>query len=126
MYLLVMVLDDVTHLSEVLEAWIGAGVKGVTILESTGINRMLMRTSARPMFMGFSQLFGSGRVGHNTLFAVIDSLDIARAAVKATEGVIGDLSKPHTGIIFALPVAQTWGMPEPYAGEVDRQAGSEE
>ena len=125
MYLLVMVLDDVTHLSEVLEAWIGAGVKGVTILESTGINRMLMRTSARPMFMGFSQLFGSGRVGHNTLFAVIDSLDIAQAAAEATEGVIGDLTKPHTGIIFALPVAQTWGMPEPYAGEYDQHAGTE-
>lgn len=126
MHLLVMVLDDVTHLSEVLEAWIGAGVKGVTILESTGVNRMLMRTSARSMFMGFSQLFGSGRVGHNTLFAVIDSLDIAEAAVQATEGIIGDLTRPHTGIIFALPIAQTWGMPEPYSAEYDQQAGSDE
>lgn len=117
MYLLIMVLDDVAHLSEVLEAWVGAGVKGVTVLESTGINRVLMRTEAQPMFMGFAQLFGSGRVGHNTLLAVIDSLEIAEAAVEATEAVVGDLTKPHTGIVFALPVAQTWGMPEPYAGQ---------
>ena len=116
MYLLVMVLDDVAHLSDVLEAWVEAGVKGVTILESTGVNRMLMRTSAQPMFLGFSQLFGSGRMGHNTLFAVIESLEIAEAAVQVTEAIIGDLSQPHTGIVFALPITRTWGMPEPYAG----------
>jgi len=118
MYLLIMVLDDVSRLDQVLKAWIDAGVKGVTILESTGVNRVLERVKAQPMFAGFSQIFGAGRVGHNTLFAVIDSLKIAEAAVTATEAVLGDLSKPHTGIVFALPVAQSWGLPEPYAGDV--------
>lgn len=113
MYLLIMVLDDVSHREQVLEAWIGAGVKGVTVLESTGINRVLQRSEAQPMFMGFGQLFGGGRVGHNTLFAVIDTMDIAEAAARATEDVLGDLTAPHTGIIFAVPVAKTWGLPEP-------------
>lgn len=115
MFMLVMVLDDSTRLNEVLEAWIESGVKGVTILESTGVNRVLPRDSASPMFAGFAQIFGSGRVGHNTLFAVIDDLEIADVAVKGTERVLGDLTKPHTGIIFALPVVKTWGLPEPYA-----------
>jgi hypothetical protein len=65
------------------------------------------------MFMGFGQLFGGGRVGHNTLFAVIDSLEIAEAAVRATEAIIGDLDGPDTGIIFAVPVTKTWGLPQP-------------
>ncbi len=117
MYLLMMVLDDSAHLNDVLEAWVGAGVKGVTILESTGINRILQRTAPQPAFAGFSQIFGTGRVGHNTLLAVIDDLDIAETAVAATEAVLGDLTKPHTGIMFALPIAKTWGMPEPYADE---------
>lgn len=125
MYLLVMVLDDVTHLAEVLEAWRSAGVKGVTILESTGVNRLLMRTEARSMFMGFSQLFGDSRVGHNTLFAVIHNLEIAEKAVAATEQILGDLLQPNTGIIFALPVAGTWGLPEPYVGDVKDLAGDE-
>jgi hypothetical protein len=115
MYMLIMVLDDSSRLNEVLEAWIEAGVKGVTILESTGVNRVLPRDSASPMFAGFTQIFGSGRVGHNTLFAVIDDLEIADAAVTATEGILGDLTKPHTGIIFAVPVSKTWGLPEPYS-----------
>jgi hypothetical protein len=114
MYMLIMVLDDSTRLNELLEAWIGAGVQGVTILESTGVHRVLPRDSASPMFAGFTQIFGSGRVGHNTLFAVIDELEIADAAVVATEAILGDLSKPHTGIIFAVPVVKTWGLPEPY------------
>jgi hypothetical protein len=118
MYMLVMVLDDSTRLNEILAAWQGAGVKGITILESTGVNRVLPRESAQPMFAGFTQIFGSGRVGHNTLFAVIDGLDVAEAAVAATESILGDLKQPHTGIIFALPVVKTWGFPEPYADEL--------
>ena len=117
MYMLMMVLDNSENLNDVLQAWVNAGVPGVTILESTGINRVLPREQAGPMFAGFSQIFGAGRVGHNTLFAVIENLALAETAVKATEAIIGDLNKPHTGIIFALPVAKTWGIPEPYAHE---------
>lgn len=117
MHMLIMVLDDSTRLNEVLEAWIDAGVKGVTILESTGVHRVLPRDSASPMYAGFTQIFGSGRVGHNTLFAVIEELEIAESAVAATETILGDLTKPHTGIIFAVPVLKTWGLPEPYFEE---------
>jgi hypothetical protein len=115
MYMLVMVLDDSTRLNQVLQGWIAAGVPGVTILESTGVNRVLPRDSASPSYAGFAQMFGSGRVGHDTLFAVIDDLEIAEAAVRQTEEILGDLNKPHTGIVFALPVAKTWGLPEPYS-----------
>lgn len=110
MYMLIMVLDDMSHLNDVLQAWTDAGVQGVTILESTGLNRVFRRHSADPVFAGFSQIFGSGRVGHNTLFAVIDGLETAEAAVAATANVLGDLSQPDTGILFAVPVVKTWGM----------------
>lgn len=123
MLLLVMVVDNVRRLDEVLQAWVEAGVKGVTILESTGVNRMLRRSDAQPAYMGFSRVFGGGRVGHNTLFAVIESVDVAHAAVAATERVLGDLRQPNTGIVFMLPVTETWGLPEPYSGEIDEQSG---
>lgn len=112
MYMLFMVLDDATHLDEVLQAWVSAGVEGVTILESTGVNRVLRRSEAQPMYMGFGQIFGSGRVGHNTLFAVIPSMELAEAAVAATEAVVGGLENPDTGVVFTLPVSRTWGIPK--------------
>jgi hypothetical protein len=111
-YLLIMVLDDSNRLNEVLEAWRTAGIRGTTILESTGLNRVLPRHTAQPMFVGFSQMFGGGRVGHQTLFAIIDSLELAEAAVSATEAVIGKLTDPNTGIMFVTPVLQVWGLPK--------------
>lgn len=116
-YLLIMVLDDSTRLNEVLAAWKEAGVPGITILESTGLNRVLPRHSAQSMYAGFSQVFGGGRVGHHTLFAIINSLELADAAAEATTAILGDLAKPHTGIMCAVPIAQTWGVPEPYNNE---------
>ncbi len=117
MFMLIMVLDDSTRLNEVLRAWTNAGVKGVTIIESTGLNRVLPRETAQPMFAGFSQIFGSGRVGHNTLFAVIEDVALAETAVAATEAILGDLRQPHTGIVVVVPVVKTWGLPDPYAAE---------
>ncbi len=111
-YLLIMVLDDSNRLNEVLEAWRSAGVKGITIFESTGMNRVLPRHEAQPMFAGFSQMFGSGRVGHHTLFAIIDSMALAEKAVQATEAVIGSLMEPHTGVVCVTPVMKVWGIPE--------------
>jgi hypothetical protein len=110
MYMLIMVLDDPGQLSAVLAAWEDAGVQGVTILESTGLHRVLRRSQTNAAFAGFASVFGTGRVGHNTLFAVIESLDIAAAVVAHTEKVIGTLDQPDTGIVFALPIAQAWGI----------------
>ncbi len=109
MYLLVMVLDDVSHLGDVLNAWTEAGVPGITILESTGVNRVLQRHMPEAAFAGFSQIFGGGRVGHHTILSVIGDLAVAEQAVAATEKVVGALNEPHTGIVFALPIAQVWG-----------------
>jgi hypothetical protein len=110
MYLLVMVLDDPSRLNEVLDAWAGAGVPGVTIMDSTGINRVLFRQTPEAAFPGFGQIFSAGRVGHHTIFSVIPVLEVAERAVIATEAVIGKLSEPHRGVMFVLPVTQAWGL----------------
>lgn len=122
MYMLMMVLDDSTRLQEVLQAWHSAGVEGMTILESTGINRVLPQATAGPVFAGFSRFFGGGRVGHHTLFAVIEEMAVAETAVAATEAILGDLTQPHTGIIFAVPVVKVWGLPQPYMHEIPMRA----
>ena len=120
MFLLMMVLDDTSRLNEVLHAWEEAGVPGVTILESTGLARTLERHNARGAYAGFSQMFGAGRIGHNTLFAVIDEIDRAAAVATRIEAILGDLNNPHTGILFVVPVLAAWGVgrvKEPTANE---------
>lgn len=109
MYLLVMVLDDASRLSEVLAAWSAAGVPGITILESTGVNRVLARQAPEVAYARFGQIFGGGRVGHNTIFSVISDLEMADKVRAATEAVLGKFSEPHTGVMFVVPVVHAWG-----------------
>jgi hypothetical protein len=108
------VLDDTALLNEVLEAWTDVGVRGITILESTGVHRVRSRASTQdaPFMLGFNRLLRTDQVGHNTLFAVVRDLDIVDKVVLATERVVGDLSQPHTGVLFAVPVAAAWGLPK--------------
>jgi hypothetical protein len=115
-YLLICVLDNPSHLTAVLEGWSQAGVLGITVLDSTGIQRIREHASQQdvPMFMGFSRLLRTDQYSHNTLFAVVQDMDTVRRAVAATESITGDLSGPHTGILFALPVEEAWGLPKQY------------
>lgn len=124
MYLLVCVLDNPAFLAAVLDAWAEAGVLGITVLDSTGIERVrqYQREQAAPLFMGFSRLLRSGQYSHNTLFAAVQNMDIIRRAVAATETVVGDLAGPHTGIVFALPVAAAWGLPKEYSATPNEEA----
>lgn len=110
MLLLILVLDDVSRLKELLVAWERVGVRGVTILESTGLARTLERRRPQAAYAGFSQLFGGGRIGHNTLFAVIEDMGTAEAVAAVTEQTLGDLNQPDTGILFVLPVLRAWGI----------------
>ena len=110
MFLLTMVLDDTSRLNEVLQAWEESGVRGVTILESTGLARTLERHHARGAYAGFSHVFGGGRVGHNTLFAVIDDVAVAEAVAARVNTLLGGLDRPNTGILFVVPVLFAWGL----------------
>lgn len=117
---IVFVLDNPSLLNDVLEAWSKTGVKGITILESTGVHRVRGRASTQdaPLMLGFSRLLRTDQVGHNTLFAVVEDMDTVERVKEATEAAVGDLRGPATGILFALPVAAAWGLPkQPPAAE---------
>jgi hypothetical protein len=108
------VLDDPSLLNDVLEAWTEVGVRGITILDSTGCHRVRGRVSAHdaPLMLGLSRLLRTDQVGHNTLFAVVEDMAVVGRVAAATEGVVGDLSQPNTGLLFAVPVAAVWGLPK--------------
>jgi nitrogen regulatory protein P-II 1 len=118
MYLLMCVLDNSSLLSAVLDGWTQAGVLGITVLDSTGVERMRqrLRQEGVPLCMGFSRLLQTDQHSHNTLFlfAVVQDMDTVQRAVAATEAVTGDLSGPHTGVLFAVPVAAAWGLSKQY------------
>jgi nitrogen regulatory protein PII len=109
--LLVFVLDNVEQCTEVLDAWEDAGITGVTILESTGLNRL--RQGIRddfPLLPSLRSMLAGQETHHRTLFSIVEDDAVLERAIEATQRVVGDLSQPYTGLLFVLPVGRVLGL----------------
>ena len=113
-YWVVFVLDDPDQTRDVLDAWEAAGVPGVTILDSSGLGRV-RRAGIRddvPLMPSLSDLFRRQEDLHRTLFSVVEDQSQVDAMVQATEAVVGELDRAHTGLLFVVPVGQVYGLPK--------------
>jgi len=109
--LLVFVLDDEALLNDVLHAWEKAGAPGATVLESTGLRRVtdLFGRDDLPLLPSLRELAEKENCTHRTIFTVLDADALVDKVIAATESVVGDLSQPHTGILFVVPVVRVVG-----------------
>jgi nitrogen regulatory protein P-II 1 len=110
-HLLVFVLDNIERCADVMDAWEGAGVTGITILESTGLARI--REGLRddfPLMPSLRSLLAGREMHHRTLFSVIHDDETLDRAIAATQGVVGDLYEPYSGLLFVLPVSRVVGL----------------
>ena len=106
----ILILNDVDLLHEVLRAWEDVGVRGVTVLRSTGLGRIgdgLYRDDA-PLFPSLRELLEQDEMHHFTLMSVVDS-NLVDAIIVATEQITGALTQPNTGMLFTLPVGRVVG-----------------
>ncbi len=114
MHMLLFVLDDPNQLDDVLLAWEQVGISGVTIIESTGINRVrTTQLAGKPFMAGINRLLHSDEEGHYTLFTIVKGAETVRECIKAAEKVVGNLKGPHTGVMAAWPVSIVKGIPDP-------------
>jgi nitrogen regulatory protein PII len=111
-FLVVFVLNNLEQIRDVLDAWEKAGVRGITILESSGLGR-LRKAGTRddlPLMPSLSNLYKNTETRHRTLFSVVKSQEQIDAIVEATVSVVGDLERADTGFLFVVPVSQVYGM----------------
>lgn len=112
MYMLMFVLDDPEYLDAVLDAWDGIGVSGVTIIESTGINRRRRaRLVGTTIMAGINRLMSGDQEMHFTLFTIVESEAVAQDCLQAAEQVVGDLDGPNTGVLAIWPLTAVKGVP---------------
>ena len=112
MYLILFVLDNPDKLEDLLNTWEKAGTGGATVLVSTGMNRML-NSGIRddiPLMPSLDDFYKRVEDYHRTLFTIVKDDDVLQKIVDATQGVVGDLNKPNTGILVVLPAAQVYGL----------------
>ena len=102
MQLLVLVLNKTECLDDILKELLNIGIRGATILESTGMARTLDRDEMS-LFGSLRMVVDKDRENSRTVFlAVKDSLvDEARATI---DQVVGGLCRPDTGVLFGMPI----------------------
>lgn len=110
MKLMIYVMNDTNQLDPFLHRLKESGIRGATILNSTGMGRKLAENDD----LGFD-LFGSLRAFLDNPRAesrvILMALEDEQVAVVAgiIDKVAGDLSKPNTGIYFVLPIESVKG-----------------
>ena len=112
-YMVIAVIDELAKCPSILEAWEATGVAGVTILESTGLGRIRKGQGFMddlPLMPSLRNLMQTREEHHRTLFTVVRDEAMVDRIFEATEMVLGDLKEPNKGILFALPVARTFGI----------------
>lgn len=103
-----LVLDREEYLHEVLEAFLEVGLPGATVLESTGMGKMMAEHA--PIFARLRSVIKDNNIIHNyTVFLVVEDQDVDKV-LRVAEEVIGDLDQPNTGVFFSLPVTTVKGF----------------
>jgi len=105
MFLLINVVEQTEKLPEILEGFAKAGVRGTTILGSTGMGRVLMASGAQvPAAKEASQALKSGEASNRTTFTVVANQQTLDAAINVINDCCGDLNQPGKGIIAVVPL----------------------
>lgn len=121
-----LVVHDPGRADEIVRAWLGAGVTGMTLLDSSGLGRHLRERDLRddlPLFPSLRKVLEGEERHSRLLFSVVpDDFDIDRL-IEATERVLGPLDCPDSGILFVVPVVRAVGL-QPYRREAaDAESG---
>jgi nitrogen regulatory protein PII len=113
MYLLVQVLEQTQHLSGILEGFARIGIQGSTVLDSTGMGRVLMKTSASmPVMEQINKVLKDLETSNKIMLTVIREKAVLEKAVNVIRSFCGDLNEPGKGILFAFPLELVEGLPQ--------------
>jgi len=113
MYLLVNVLEQTQHLTGILEGFARIGIQGATVIDSTGMGRVLMKTNAAlPVMKQINKVLKDLESSNKTLLTVINDKDLLDKAIQVVKSFCGDLREPGKGILFAIALEFVEGLPE--------------
>ncbi len=109
MKLMFFVLSNSSLLDFLLEDLSLAGIKGATVINSTGMGMILSKKEDSILGLSLKSLFNNTDNDSHTIFCIIENnqLEIVK---KVIYDVVGDLNKPNTGVFFTLPIDDIDGI----------------
>jgi nitrogen regulatory protein PII len=112
--MVLLVLHDLSHFTNILSAWHDAGAPAVTIWEGLG-TRALSEQARRadlPLMPSVRDVLQADDMPRTTVISVVPD-EVVDRLTQATEEVLGDLSEPGKGILFVVPVTRVLGLRPP-------------
>jgi nitrogen regulatory protein PII len=111
MYVLVLVLEQVEKLPKILKDLVQIGLTGTTVLDSTGMGRLLMEWEVSdPLLEFIKKVLSDKKKTNKTLFTVINEEKALKKAISTVKSNTGDLNEHGKGILFAIPIAFAEGV----------------
>jgi hypothetical protein len=113
MKLFVLVLNKTEKLEALLKEFLREEICGATVLQSTGMARVLSDYDDEdvPFLTSIKKVLRPDREKNFTIFTVLRDEQVQRA-VAAVQRVVGDLGCKDTGIVFCVPVDFAKGLEE--------------
>ncbi len=102
MQMLVLVLNKTEKLDDILKALLDIGIRGATILESTGMARALDRDELS-IFGSLRMVVDKDRETSKTIFMAVQN-SLVEKARETIDEVVGGLCRPDTGVLIGLPI----------------------
>ena len=111
MYVLFVVLNKAKHLNDIIKKLKEIGISSATIIDSVGVSQLKKSMAKEIPFIGsLMKNIDEDIENSKTMFVVIESKDKTNKVMDEIEKICGgDMSKPHTGIMFAVPIDMVRG-----------------
>ncbi len=113
MYFVAFILNDPDLLEELLDAWTKIGVRGATVLPSSGMGRIQQRRALRedmPLIPSLDKFYEAPQTFSRTLFTVAKDDAMVDKILEATQHIVGDLNQPNSGALIVTPIARAYGI----------------
>jgi nitrogen regulatory protein PII len=103
MKLLVYVMNKVDLMDRFIHRLKEINIKGATVIESTGMGRILAENDDMDFIGSLKVLFDNPRAISRTFLMALEDEQVP-VVLHLIDEIAGDLSRPNTGIVFTLPI----------------------
>ncbi|HMO57285.1 MAG TPA: hypothetical protein PKA05_10445 [Roseiflexaceae bacterium] len=111
--MVVLVLARPEQLQQIADAWRDAGVSGMTVLHSVGMEGLRKHPTRDdvPLFPSMRDLLELDELHHRTIFTLAEDDALIDRLIAATEQIIGPMANGNNGILFTVPIGRIRGLP---------------
>lgn len=109
MQLLILILKQAELIEKLLKTLAENGIHGCTILDGHGMGESLANMEDVPMFGALRAMMTSYHQPSKVMLMAVKDDEIIKTT-GVIKSVVGDLSKPNTGILLSVPVYYCEGL----------------